>query len=181
MEKNGPSSTNSRSLPFIVASDIRSEVCKRSRWLIKTWKAEQLEIQGAGVFKRDPLTEMRGDPVPNLSLWAHFEWQHSACRLSHNYPVQSIDLSLFFFLTDSELLSEKLYWMEVLLRGVSDQKVWIYWIQGSGFDMAQCELISDTPIRNPGKLLPSCVYSSLMLGIPQLVFVSPVNYRWQET
>lgn len=91
-------------------------------------------------------------------------------RCFAGYPIITLSKALifpfFFFFTDSELLSEKLYWMEVWLRGVSDQKVGIYWIQGSGFDMAQCEFISDTPIRNPGKLLPSCVYSSLMLGIP---------------
>lgn len=58
----------------------------------KTWNWNNWRYR-AGILTR-PSDRDERDLVPNLRLWAHFEWQHADWRVSHNPPVSAIDLSL---------------------------------------------------------------------------------------
>lgn len=123
-----------------------------------------------GILTRSSDRDER-DLVPNLLLWAHFEWQPADWRVSHNPPVAAIDLSLRTHIRHFNRLRITL-WGTLLVAGPVPGGQWpctrkekVVWMWGSGFDTTQWEFISNTPIRNSGKLLPSCVYFSRMLEI----------------
>ncbi len=62
----------------------KNKVCKQSHWLInggtqpahcKTWNWNNWSTQPSILTRSSGRDE--GDLVPNLLLWAHFEWQHT--------------------------------------------------------------------------------------------------------